>query len=107
MIQPSLLSPEAWARISPDTAMLLVGRNRSQQWYLEMRRWTCLHILIRGRRHATEVVGAQSLGSSACQAQRLEEGKDRCRTQAGVIMHRMWVDGASFRWAATAPEAFH
>ena len=51
------------------------------------------------------MVGAQGLGPSARQAKRHEEGEDRCRPKLAVIMHRMWVNGSSFRWSAAEPAA--
>ena len=45
------------------------------------------------------LLGVEELGDGGRQAARNEEGAVALARKLGVILHRMWVDGTSFRWS--------
>jgi hypothetical protein len=51
------------------------------------------------------VVGAESLGLRLAKRSGLKKAKIAVARKLAVIMHRMWVDGGSFRWSTAEPVA--
>ena len=71
---------------------------------LEMRRRDAAKLPLRGGQWAaharSRMVGAQSLGHQACEAQRTPQSQGCRRSKVAVILHLMWIEGTEFNWSS-------
>jgi hypothetical protein len=51
------------------------------------------------------VLEAQTLGDGRRQAAGFKTSESRPDAKIAVILHRMWVDGSTYRWTETQPIA--
>ena len=65
------------------------------------------HGAVRGRAHPADaggaLLGAQALGPGGRQAARDEGAKVALARKLAVVLHRMWMDGTTFRWSQGWP----
>ena len=87
--------------------MLSVRRDRSEQKHFKMWRWPRSHLFVRGGRHTADEQWSalKAWGLRLAKRSGLKKAKIAVARKLAIIMHRMWVDGTSYRWTSAEPAA--
>ena len=104
-----LQNREQWHAFRPHPEKISIGRNGHHGCCQPGGRFHGSHRLVRGRTYYAHASGpvlhAQAWAMDVAKRRGMKRAKVALARKLGVILHRMWVDGTTFRWGREAVAA--